>query len=170
MKTIKLFLSLFIFFMAGCLTAAMAQDSADKDFDSFLKKFTSSAEFQYSRVRFPLESPILLVNQDGTEQEVPFTMDEWPLLSATDLKERKQETQDGIYFGQFTVKKPDHIEFESGLEESELDLSIVFDLVDGKWYVTDCFNGWYGSVSPEDLDSTVYEVQQKNREFEKKHP
>lgn len=170
MKTDKLFLSLFLFLVVGYFTPTFAQEPADKDFDSFLKKFTTSAEFQYSRVRFPLTTPIFLVNDDGSEQEMPFTMDEWPLLSAEDLKARKQQTQDGVYFGHFTVKDADHVEFEAGLEESELDLSISFDLVDGKWYVTDCFSGWYGSVSPQDFDSTVYEVQQKNREFEQKNP
>lgn len=170
MKTSKFILSLLLFVLAGCLTPATAQDGGDKDFDSFLKKFTTSAEFQYSRIRFPLETPIVLSGGDGPEQELPFTMAEWPLLGTDDLKEFRKEDQDGIYFGRFTVKNPDHVEYESGLEESELDLSIVFDRVDGKWYVTDCYNGWYASVTPDDIEPAVYEVQQKNQEFEKKHP
>ena len=170
MKTSKLLFSFLLFFIAGCFTAASAQDSADQDFDSFLKKFTSSAEFQYYRVSFALETRIVLTREDGTEQEMPFTMAEWPLLTADELKEFRKEEPDGIIFGRFTVKKTDHVEYESGLEESELDLSIVFDRVDGKWYVTDCYNGWYGSVSPEDIEAVVYDVQQKNQEFEKKHP
>ena len=164
------FLSLFILLISGCFMMANAQDEADKDFDSFLKKFTSSAEFQYSRVRFPLETPIFLLNEDGTEQEMPFTMNEWPLLSEEDMKERRLNTQDGVYFARFNVKEKNHVEFEAGLEESELDLNVVFDLVDGKWYVIDCFSGWYGSATPNDIDAIVYEVQQKNQDFEKKRP
>ena len=60
------------------------------------------------------------------------------------------------------------VEFEAGLEESELDLSVIFDLIDGKWYVTDCFHGIYGGIPVDDFDATVYEVQQKNEQFIKK--
>lgn len=150
--------------------AVLAQDEPDVSFDAFLKKFTSSAEFQYSRVRFPVATPIFLIKTNGDEVEVPFTQEEWSLLGENDLKEFRQETQDGVYFSRFAVKDKDHVEFEAGLEESELDLSIVFDLVDGKWYVTDCFNGIYGAVPVDDFDATVYEVQQKNEQFIKKHP
>lgn len=170
MKRSLFAVSLVLFLQVINLTGAFAQDAPDASFNAFLGKFTSSAEFQYSRVKFPIATPLFLMTADGNEQEVPFGQEEWPLLEAKDLKECKINTQDGVFFGRFTVKENDHVEFESGLEESELDLNVIFDLIDGKWYVTDCFNGVYGSVPVEDYDATVYEVQQKNEAFIKKHP
>lgn len=170
MKKSLFAISLLLVLQMVSLTKVVAQDAPDASFDSFLKKFTSSAEFQYSRVKFPVATPIFLLTADGNEQETPFTQEEWPLLEAKDLKEYKLNTQDGVSFGRFAVKDRDHVEFEAGLEESELDMSVIFDLIDGKWYVTDCFNGVYGSVSVEDFDATVYEVQQKNEAFIKKRP
>ena len=146
MKKSLFALSLFLLMQAVNLSAVMAQDEPDASFDAFLKKFTSSAEFQYSRVKFPVATPIFLITANGDEQEVPFTQEEWPLLGDKELKEFRQETQDGVYFRHFTVRDKDHVEFEAGLEESELDLSVIFDLIDGKWYVTDCFNGIYGET------------------------
>ena len=170
MKKSLFAISVFLFMQVVNLAAVMAQNEPDASFDAFLKKFTTSAEFQLARVKFPVTTPIFLVDDNGNEQEVPFTQEEWPLLGEKELKEFEQNTQDVIYFGRFAVKEENHVEFESGLEESELDLSLIFDLVDGKWYVTDCFNGIYGAVPAADFDATVYEVQQKNEQFLKKHP
>ena len=39
--------------------------AAEEDFKIFLQKFTSSASFQYSRIKFPLKSPIILLKDDG---------------------------------------------------------------------------------------------------------
>ncbi|MEG1546569.1 MAG: DUF4348 domain-containing protein [Bacteroidaceae bacterium] len=169
-RSLSLSLCLLLMMMFGSFSSVLAQDVPDTDFDSFLKKFTSGAEFQYSRVKFPIATPIFLIKANGDEQEAPFTMEEWPLLEAKDVRVFKQSTQDGVMFGRFTVKDKDHVEYEAGLEESELDLSITFDLIDGKWYVTDCFNGIYGSVSTEEFDAVVYEIQQKNADYQKKHP
>lgn len=45
-----------------------------EDFKSFLDKFTSSAAFQYTRIKFPLKTPITLLADDGeTEKTFPFT-------------------------------------------------------------------------------------------------
>lgn len=168
----KSLFAIFLFLLLQVVNPSliMAQNESDASFDVFLKQFVSSAGFQLSRVKFPIATPIFLVDENGNEQEVPFTQEEWLLLGEKDVKEFKQNTQDGVYFGRFTVKDKDHVEFESGLEESELDLSITFDFIDGKWYVTDCFNGIYALVPITDFDATVYEVQQKNEQFAKKHP
>ena len=171
MKKSRLSVVFFFFAVLGFCSLATAQEQSGENFDSFLKKFTSSAEFQLSRIKFPLATPIFLIDEDETEKEVPFAEAEWPLLSAKDLEVSKITTTDGVYFGRFAVKEKDHVEYESGLEESELDLNVIFDLIDGKWYVTDCYNGIvYGAVSVGEFDATVYEVQQKNEKFMKKHP
>lgn len=147
-----------------------AQNEPDKDFESFLTQFTSSAEFQFSRIKFPLNSPIILLDVDGNEQETPFSADLWPLLEVKDFTIGKYETEDGLFFGRYAIKEKEQVVFEAGMEESELDLIIHFDLVDGKWYVTDCYTGWYGSLPIEDFDPVVYEVQQRNAEFAKNNP
>ena len=73
--------------------------AAGEDFKSFLHKFTSSASFQYSRIKFPLKSPIVLLQDDGeTEQTFPFTRDKWALLDSETLKEgRITEEEGGVY-------------------------------------------------------------------------
>lgn len=170
MKKTLFAVSLFLLFQVVNLSSVAAQQEPDAGFDAFLKKFTSSAGFQLSRVKFPVTTPIFLVDENGNEQEVPFTQEEWALLGEEDVKEFRRNTQDGVYFGRFAVKDKEHVVFEAGLEESELDLSITFDLIDGQWYVTDCFNGIYGGVPIADFDATVYEVQQKNEQFADQHP
>ena len=63
-----------------------------EDFKSFLDKFTSSAAFQYTRIKFPLKTPITLLADDGeTEKTFPFTKEKWPLLdSETNALSRKK--------------------------------------------------------------------------------
>ena len=43
------------------------------------------------------------------------------------------QEEGGIYVSKFTVNEPTHKEFEAGYEESEVDLRVIFDLIDGKW-------------------------------------
>ena len=55
----------------------------------------------------------------------------------------------GIYVSKFTLNEPKHKIFEAGYEESEVDLLVEFELqADGKWYVVDCYTGWYGYDLP----------------------
>ena len=130
--------------------SAATAETADEPFQTFLKKFTSSASFQYTRVKFPLKTPITLMTDDGnSEKTFPFT----------------------IYVSKFTVNEPTQKEFEAGYEESEVDLRVIFDLIDGKWYVTDCYTGWYGYDLPiDDLNETVKQVKEENQTFKELHP
>ena len=70
-----------------------------EDFKSFLDKFTSSAAFQYTRVKFPLKTPITLLADDGeTEKTFPFTKEKWPLLDSETMKEERiTQEEGGIY-------------------------------------------------------------------------
>ena len=81
-----------IYFVFCLCTALMFSTvnslAAGEDFKTFLRKFTSSASFQYSRIKFPLKSPIVLLKDDGeTEQTFPFTRDKWALLDSETLQE-----------------------------------------------------------------------------------
>lgn len=146
---------------------------ADEDFQTFLTKFTSSAEFQYSRIRFPLESPITLLSTDEKEEKTfPFTKEKWPLLAKEVFTVERVVLEEGpVYFSKFSVDEPQHKEFEMGYEDSDLDLRVVFDLIDGKWYVTDCYNSWYSfDLAIEELDTTIEEVQAENKVFMEEHP
>ena len=109
-----------------------------EDFKSFLDKFTSSAAFQYTRIKFPLKTPITLLADDGeTEKTFPFTKEKWPLLDSETMKEERiTQEEGGIYVSKFTLNEPKHKIFEAGYEESEVDLRVEFELqADGKWYV-----------------------------------
>jgi len=162
-----------------CLSAALlmtvlnSHAAAQEEFQGFLKKFTSSASFQFSRIKFPLKSPITLLEDDGeTEKTFSFTKDKWPLLDEESLKEgRTTEEEGGVYISRFTVNQPAHKEFEAGYDESEISLRVVFDLMGGKWYVTDCYTDWYNFDVPiGELNETIRSVQEENKTFEQTHP
>lgn len=95
MKAINFVVCLCMAFMLSTFNSL----AAGEDFKSFLHKFTSSASFQYSRIKFPLKSPIVLLQDDGeTEQTFPFTRDKWALLDSETLKEgRITEEEGGVY-------------------------------------------------------------------------
>ena len=78
-------------------TTVMTQEG--EDFNSFLNKFTSSAVFQYTRIKFPLKTPITLLADDGeTEKTFPFTKEKWPLLDSEMLKEERiAQDEGGVY-------------------------------------------------------------------------
>ena len=131
MKAIRFVFCLFAALMLTTLNGLAAEE---EDFKTFLQKFTSSASFQYSRIKFPLKSPIALLKDDGeTEQTFPFTREKWALLDEETLKEgRTTEEEGGTYISHFTVNEPAHKEFEAGYDESEPSLRVVFELTDGK--------------------------------------
>lgn len=136
-----------------------------EDFKSFLDKFTSSAAFQYTRIKFPLKTPITLLADDGeTEKTFPFTKEKWPLLDSETMKEERIEQEEGgIYVSKFTLNEPVHKVFEAGYEESEIDLRVEFEqAADGKWYVVDCYTGWYGYDLPiGELKQTIQQVKEE---------
>lgn len=170
MKAIRFVFCLFAALMLTTLNSLAAEE---EDFKTFLRKFTSSASFQYSRIKFPLKSPIALLKDDGeTEQTFPFTREKWALLDEETLKEgRTTEEEGGTYVSHFTVNEPAHKEFEAGYDESEPSLRVVFELADGKWYVTDCYNDWYNFDLPiNELEETIRTVQEENKAFEELHP
>ena len=148
------------------------EQTADQSFESFLDKFTASAAFQYSRIKFPLESDITLTTESGAEKTYPFTKEKWPLLDADCFKvERVMQEEGDIYVAKYAVNDPKHKEYEAGYEESELDLRVVFDLIDGKWYVTDCYNAWYSfDLLVEEFEETVRQVQEENKLFMEQYP
>lgn len=145
-----------------------------EDFKVFLKKFTSSAAFQYTRVKFPLKTPIILLTDDGdNEKKFPFTKEKWPLLDMETLTvERIEQEEGGVYVSKYTLNEPNHKIFEAGYDESEVDLRVEFELLqDGKWYVTDCYTGWYGYDLPiSELKQTIQQVQEDNAAFKELHP
>lgn len=169
MKAIHLVFCLF----AALMFSTGSSLAAEEDFKTFLQQFTSSASFQYSRIKFPLKTPIALLQDDGeTEKTFPFTRDKWPLLGEEALEEgRVTEEEGGVYVSRFTVDEPTHKEFEAGYDESEPSLRIVFELIDGQWYVTDCYNDWYNFDLPiDELEETVRTIQEENKAFEEQHP
>ncbi len=170
MKAIRFSLCLFTVIILATLSGHAA---GAEDFQTFLKKFTSSASFQYSRVKFPLKSPITLLEDDGeTERNFPFTKEKWALLDEETLKEgTTTEQEGGVYISKFAVNDATHKEFEAGYEESEFSLRVVFDLINDKWYVTDCYTDWYNLDLPiSELKETIHSIQEENKAFEETNP
>lgn len=169
MKRLSLLTLLCVWAMMG--SSAMAQSA--EPFNAFLEKFTGSAKYQYSRIKFPLNSPIVLLAADAeTEKSFPFTQDKWPLLGSDIFVEERIDQGDGmVYVSKFTVVEPTTRVFEAGFEESENDMRIEFALIDGKWYVVDCYTGWYGfDLFAEELDEAVKNVQEENADFKALYP
>ncbi len=168
------FVSILLISCANHSKAKGENEGAEKEsFESFLEKFTSSAAFQYTRIKFPLKTPITLLTDDGnSEKTFPFTKEKWPLLDSETLKEERiTQEEGGVYVSQFTLNEPEHKIFEAGYEESEEDLRIEFECIDGKWYVTDCYTGWYGFDLPvSELEGTVLQIQEDNKAFKEIHP
>lgn len=132
------------------------------------------AAFQYTRVKFPLKTPVTLLADDGeTEKTFPFTKEKWPLLDSETLREERiTQEEGGVYVSKFTLNEPAPKVFEAGYEESEVDLRVEFELLpDGKWYVVDCYTGWYGYDLPiAELKQTIQHVQEENAAFKELHP
>ena len=136
MKAIHFVFCLFAVLMLTTMNGHAA--ATNEDFQVFLKKFTSSASFQYSRIKFPLKTPIALLEEDVSR---------------------------------FTVNNPKHKEFEAGYDESEASLRVVFELIGGKWYVTDCYTDWYNFDLPiSELPETITMIEEENKAFEEMHP
>ena len=175
MKTIHL---LFTFVLTALLfcpntSAGTIPPQGDKGFASFIEHFTQSAAFQYSRIKFPLKTPITLMADDGkSEKTFSFTRDKWPLISAELLKEKNETSAEGAtYIAKYITDSPTHKVFQAGYEDSEIDLKIVFDLVNDRWYVTDCCTAWYNfELSMAEFREAVRHVQQENAAFIKVHP
>lgn len=149
-------------------TVLCSAQNAAEDCRVFLEKFTGSAAFQYGRVVFPLRSPISLLEEDGeTERTFPFTRDKWSLLDEEAFKEERTREEDGgVFVAHFTTDDADTKVFESGYEESEPSLRVVFELRSGKWYVTDCYLDCYNPDLPiADLPQVIGQVQEDNQAF-----
>lgn len=159
---------------SGPMSVGNRTAQEQEDFKTFLDKLTSSASFQYSRIKFPLKTPITLLADDGeTEKMFPFTKEKWPLLDSEMMKEERiNQEEGGIYVSKFTLNEPKHKVFEAGYEESEIDLRVEFELSsDGKWYVVDCYTGWYGYDLPVgELKQTIEHVKEENAAFKELHP
>ena len=69
MKAINFVVCLCMAFMLSTFNSL----AAGEDFKSFLHKFTSMLHFSIQRIKFPLKSPIVLLQDDGeTEQTFSF--------------------------------------------------------------------------------------------------
>ena len=115
----------------------------------------------------------MLADDGETEKTFPFTEEKWPLLDSETMKEERiTQEEGGIYVSKFTLNEPKHKIFEAGYEESEVDLRVEFELqADGKWYVVDCYTGWYGYDLPiGELKQTIQNVKEENAAFKEIHP
>ena len=164
-----LFLSIFI---ASTGLSLYAQEKTE-DFESFLSQFTGSATFQYSRIKFPLANPIILLGDNEKEVSFPFTKEKWQLLDSDVFVVNRAyaEEAENFYVSKYVQDEPERKEFEAGYEESEVDLRVVFELINGEWFVTDCYNSWYSFDLPaDDLEETVLLVKEENDLFIEHYP
>ena len=143
---------------SGCRRGGFQDISPEIHVQCFIPVFPNQVSFE--------------VSHRPLEETFPFTREKWALLDEETLKEgRTTEEEGGTYISHFTVNEPAHKEFEAGYDESEPSLRVVFELTDGKWYVTDCYNDWYNFDLPiNELEETIQAVQEENKAFEELHP
>lgn len=164
---------LFLFVLLIAAGKVSHAQQVPEDFTAFLAKFTSSASFQYSRIRFPLESDILLLNDNEEEVAFPFSQEKWPLLEMESFNVGRTflDEEESYYLSGFVLDEPERKEFEAGYEESDLDLRVVFVLVGGEWLVVDCYNSWYSYDLPaEELEEVIDQVKSENLLFIQTYP
>ena len=122
--------------------------------------------------RAKVESEAAQTGEDFKSFMDNFTYSAALLDSETLKEERITQEEGGVYVSKFTLNEPAHKVFEAGYEESEIDLRVEFELLpDGKWYVVDCYTGWYGYDLPiAELKQTIQHVQEENAAFKELHP
>lgn len=171
--TNRRFLCMFLSLLAmNAGVLAYSQEKAE-DFESFLSQFTASASFQYARIKFPLASPIILLDDKEKEKTFPFTKEKWQLLDheVFEVSRAYNDEADNYYTSKYIQDEPARKEFEAGYEESEVDLRVVFELIGGKWFVTDCYNSWYSFDLPAgELAEAIAQVKEENDLFLEQYP
>jgi hypothetical protein len=114
----------------------------------------------------------VLLDDAERERSFAFTREKWPLLDAETFRvERIAQEEGGIYTSHYTLNEPRHKVFEAGYEESEIDLRVDFELIGGRWYVTDCYTSWYSFDLPAaELRATIQQVREENAVFRELFP
>mgnify|MGYP000361579058 CR=1 FL=1 len=146
-----------------------------EDFKSFLDKFTSSAAVSVYSCQVSVENAGYFIGgmTGKLRKRSLLRRKSGRCLDSETLKEERiTQEEGGIYVSKFTLNEPAHKVFEAGYEESEIDLRVEFELLpDGKWYVVDCYTGWYGYDLPiAELKQTIQHVQEENAAFKELHP
>lgn len=145
-----------------------------KRISRYFSRNSHPAPFQYSRIKFPLKSPIILLKDDGeTEQTFPFTRDDkWALLDSETLREAdvlRRRREEFTYPALRRMDLPIKSSRPDMMSRSLLACRFRFDRQ--KWYVTDCYNDWYNSDLPvSELEETVRTMQEENKASEELHP
>ncbi|MCD8032444.1 MAG: hypothetical protein LUF85_16875 [Bacteroides sp.] len=133
-------------------------------FAQFMDSFLCSASFQYDRVCFPLETPLLLYIEEE-EIHLPYTRERW-LLIGRDYIDTAGRT-DG-YFIRYTEDDVRRKALIGGYPDSETLVELTFEyLDDDKWYVTDAYNDCYysGVRTPADMEEARRRIAEENRRF-----
>ena len=138
-KTSGIILGLMIVvFFASCDNTTKKNDSNEEqvntesnetqvaeDFDEFYDKFVTDEEFQLERVNFPLRGGD--ISEDGT---LEWTKDDWYMIQ--DIR-----TVDLEEFEVFTEKKDTKVTHEIQLPNSGFGGDLTYEVIDGKWYLTE---------------------------------
>lgn len=138
----------------------VAVQEAPEVFEDFLKEFTSSTEFQYSRVIFPLGKLSMV---KGDAYEVPFTKELYFLVDKSSFKERDNEE----VFAKFTYEGDNKAKFEENGQIVGYYNHYGFERKDGKWYLT---SGNYSGSDIGEYSLTVKNAEKHNAKFLKKNP
>ncbi len=126
-----------IILFAACDNTSTKKDS-DKDstentdkveaenFDKFYTNFVSDDVFQTSRVNFPIKGGD--ISEDGT---IEWTKENWFTLNNIDEVDRNE-------FDVFIDKSDNKVTHEIQLPRSGFSMNYTFEIIDGKWYITEC--------------------------------
>jgi len=97
-----------------------------EDFATFYEKFVSDENFQLERVKFPVEGSNII----GYDEEEEWTKENWIKLNNIDEVDQKELTVE-------TDETDTKVEHKIYLPNSGFGVTYAFELIDGKWFLTE---------------------------------
>jgi hypothetical protein len=100
--------------------------AAIEDFEEFYEKFVSDKDFQIERVKFPVMGANIIDYEESEE----WTTENWGMLSDIDKVDQNELTVE-------VLKDDNRVEHKIYLPNSGFGITYAFELIDGKWYLTE---------------------------------
>lgn len=96
-----------------------------EDFETFYEKFVSDNNFQIERVKFPVKGENII----GYDESEQWTIDNWQYLNHIDKAAKRLKVE--------TNKTESRVDYKVYLPGTGFSVSYSFELIDGKWYLTE---------------------------------
>lgn len=130
----KLILLIITYLLIGCGSDKSQMDNGEKvnntqskkeDFESFLKKFSSDKDFQFSRVRFPVHNKVY--NTDtGQFENLFIPKADWQFSTFNNKLYSKKVTKENAKKFILNIQ----------IDDTGVHVDYIFELINGEWFLT----------------------------------